>query len=92
MATTRPPADAVVERGERIYNNNLRQLLDAANFGRYVVIDVDTGEYRLGDEHRATVLAFLAEKPDAILYTKLIGYSTTAAIGGRMKPEVTTKS
>lgn len=87
MITNRPSAGVVVSRGEEIYNRSIRHEVEPDNIGKYVVIDIDTGAYRLGDDHRATVRAFLAERPSAVLYTKLIGYTAAVAIGGRLLRE-----
>ncbi len=92
MINTRPSSSEVVRRGESIYNESLRFQVESDNFGRYIVIDIDSREYRIGDDHRATVQAFLAERPDAILYPTLIGYSSAAGISGRMPLETTTRA
>ena len=85
MATSRPPAEYVVERGEQIYEHELRNQLEPANIGRYVAIDINTSKYRVGDDRRTTVHTFLSEHPDAVIYTKLIGFTAAAAIRGRMQ-------
>jgi hypothetical protein len=80
-------SDEIVKAGEEIYSTELRSGLEADNLGRFVALDVVSRDYRVGDEHLATVDALRAARRDAVVYTKIIGNSALFVMGGRMKRE-----
>ena len=68
-------------RGEEIYERQIRQGVEAGNKGKFVVIDIETGEFEVdADDLQATKRA-LAKRPDAILYGLRIGYPTAYTMG-----------
>lgn len=74
----------VVSRGEEIYEQQIRRKVEAGNKGKFVVIDIETGEYEVDeDDVRATKRA-LAKRSDAILYGVRIGYPTAYNLGGHI--------
>ena len=87
MGTARLTSDEIVKAGEEIYSADLRAALEPDNLGRFVAIDIVSRDYRVGDEHIATVDALREARPDAVVYTKRIGYTALAVMGGRMKRE-----
>ncbi|HEY3330154.1 MAG TPA: hypothetical protein VGK19_09060 [Capsulimonadaceae bacterium] len=87
MTATRPPAAVIAAKGETIYDETIKTVVEPDNFGRYVSIDTVSGHYELGDDHLATVDALYAAFPDAVPYTKRIGYKSAVVIGGRLKRE-----
>ena len=79
-----PSSRQTVERGIRIYDEQLRHLLEPARNGCYVVIDVDTGEYEVDEDHLAASDRAAAKRPGARLYARRVGSRTLARIGGRL--------
>ena len=78
--------DEVVERGKRIYQDRLRPQVSEGNLGKYLVIDVLSGEYEMGETHLDTAKRARAKHPDAPLYGMRIGYPATDAIGATLRP------
>jgi hypothetical protein len=77
--------EEVVSRGEAIYKEQIRDNVEAENKGKFVVIDIETGDYEIDvDDLRATMRA-LAKRPAAILYGLRIGYPTAYRLGGRFR-------
>jgi hypothetical protein len=77
--------EEVVSRGEAIYKEQIRDNIEAENKGKFVVIDIETGDYEIDvDDLRATMRA-LAKRPAAILYGLRIGYPTAYRLGGRFR-------
>ena len=71
-------------RGEEIYARQIRQAVEDGNKGKFVVIDVETGQYEVdADDLQATKRA-LANRPDAVLYGVRIGYPTAYTLGGHI--------
>lgn len=52
----------------------LRPTIEPGNHGKIVSIDVDTGEYELGEDSLSPALRLLERLPDAQIWTFRIGY------------------
>jgi hypothetical protein len=85
MDRSRPGTDDVIDRGTRIYEERLRPLLEPEQIGKYIVIDVETGEYEIDDDHMAASDRAAAKRPGALLYATRVGARTLGRIGGRVK-------
>ena len=69
-----PPTDEGIpyaekqRRAHEIYNGKVRPLLAPADADKYVMIDILTGDYEIG-ENRATLIRVLRDRrPDAIMH------------------------
>ncbi len=78
-----PPGD-IAERGTEIYERRLRHVLEPQHNGKYVVIDVETGEYELDEDHLAASDRATAKRPGAPLYATRVGSRSLGRIGGRL--------
>jgi len=78
--------DEIADRGQALYEQRLRDQVETAYFGQYLVIDIASGDYEIGPEHLATAKRLRARLPDASLYGIKIGYPATVAIGGTLRP------
>lgn len=76
-------------RGKEIYEKQLRQKLEPENIGKFLVIDIETGEYELDDDHLTASLRAYDKKPDGARYGMRIGYRTSGTLGGK-RPRRTT--
>lgn len=76
--------EEVESRGEEIYEQQIRQHVEPGNKGRFVVIDIETGEYELDDDDLQATKRALAKRPDAVLYGVRIGYPTAYTLGGHV--------
>lgn len=76
----------VGEKAQQLYESKIRPLVESTNLGRYIVIDVNSGDYDIGDDYLAPTDNLLGRHPDAALYTLRIGYPTVGRIGGRARP------
>jgi hypothetical protein len=72
----------VESRGEEIYERQIRQRVEAGNHGKFVVIDIETGEYELDDDDLEATKRALAKRADAVLYGLRVGYPTAYSMGG----------
>lgn len=78
--------DEIAERGQALYEGHLRDQVEDACFGQYLVIDIAGGDYEIGPEHLPTAKKLRMRHPDASLYGIKIGYLATVAIGGTLRP------
>ena len=81
MPHTRFSADEIVERGKRIYEERLRVQLEPGNEGKLLVIDIETGDYELGEDLLSAGDRLHAKHPDAALYSMRIGSPVLYRIG-----------
>ena len=77
------PAEVEV-RGEAIYEQRLRGLLETGNKGKFVVIDIETAEYEIDQDDLQATKRALAKRPSAVLYGLRIGYPTAYTLGGHV--------
>ncbi|MBW3625370.1 MAG: hypothetical protein KY468_18390 [Armatimonadetes bacterium] len=80
-------ADEVVNRGEKLYQENLLPWVETAgNKGKFLVLDVKTGDYEIHQEDLAASQQLLARHPDALLYGVRIGHPTAYRTGNAHLP------
>ena len=73
-------------RGEEIYDRDIRSLVQA-NKGKIVAIDIETGEYEIGENVLIASKSLQARKPDAQIWVVRIGSPAVHRIGPRAKTE-----
>lgn len=74
--------DAVESRGEEIYERQIRANVETGNKGKFVVIDIETGDYEIDDDDLHATKRALTKRPEAVLYGVRIGYPTAYTLGG----------
>lgn len=67
--------DNLVESGQRLYEERLRNLLEPSLAGRYVAIEPISGNYFLGDTGTEALLEAKRALPEAMFYLARVGYS-----------------
>lgn len=87
MPYTKHPPEEVESRGEEIYDRHIRHNVEAGNKGKFVVIDIETGEYEVDADDLQATKRVLAKRPDAVLYGLRIGYPTAYTLGGHIAPD-----
>ena len=82
--TTKDGGEEIGQRGQEIYDR-LRTLLETEeNIGRIVSIDVESGDYEIGEDLVAAGRRLQQRRPDARMYGKRIGYNAVYAVGGSL--------
>ena len=85
MARADYTREEVASRGEAIYEQQIRPLVENQNHGDYLVLDIETGEYAIDQDDLAATKQVLAKCPDAVLYGLRIGHSAAYRLGGFTK-------
>ena len=80
-ARSRLHPDEVGRRGRVIYTRDLQDKLEAEHRDRYVAIDVDTGQYALGDSVRGALAEAHERWPGGMFFLIWIGHPTVVRIG-----------
>jgi hypothetical protein len=74
--------DAVTERGEQVYEEQLKALLEPEHTGRFVAVEPESARYFLGDTDADALVAAHEAMPNSHFYLKRIGYDFTHSLGG----------
>jgi len=78
--------EEVVRRGKELYETRIRAQVETGNVGKYLVINVDTGDYEMDRDAVAASDRAAARYPDALLFALRVGYPTMGRIGGQVRP------
>ena len=77
------PEDEVVQRGQALYEQQIRAVVDTAeNKGKMLVINIETGEWEMDADDVAAAQRAKVHFGDALLFSMRIGYSAAYRIGG----------
>ena len=70
--------------GKELYERSIRAIVERdENAGKLVSIDVETGDYEIGEDRSLdSARRLLAKHPGAAIYTLRIGYNAMYALGG----------
>ena len=83
MPHPRFPNGEISRLGEELYDKNIRAIVETEeNIGRLISIDIETGDYAVGDDFIEMNDTLFAKHPGAALYGARIGYDAVYAIGG----------
>jgi len=81
MGHPRFSTDEIVARGKEIYEKQLKSTLEPQNLGKFLVIDIETGEYEMDEDDLTAALRAYQKKPEGARYEMQIGYATSGTIG-----------
>jgi len=66
----------IAERGQALYDHEIREKLDASVRGKFLVLNIETGEYEIDDDEIVALKRARAKHPAAALYLLRIGHPT----------------
>ena len=75
----------VAQRGDEIYEREILPSLSGEAIGRFVLIDVETGDYEVDSDEVAASDRLLARRPDAQVWTRQVGSRYARRFGPRFK-------
>ena len=76
-----------VRRGQSIYENSIRPELGAADEGKFVAVDVETGAYELDRDDYSATERLMKHHPLAQIWLLRVGQRTAYRFGGRPRRE-----
>ena len=88
MAQAKPRYSKVefARRGEAIYTDKLQSFLEPDEKGKFVVIDIETGEFEVDSDEEAASDRLLERAPNAQMWLRRVGSPVARRYGGRGKP------
>lgn len=75
-------AEDLVDRGQRLYNKFLSELLEPSHTGRYVAIEPVSGKYFLGDTGTEALLGARRALPKSQFYLARVGFPAADTLSG----------
>jgi len=83
VPATKPPRslDELAKLGKEIFDRQVQPTLRPEDDGKFVAIDVDTGDYEMGEDDYAAVARLQLRKPLADIWLMCAGYPTTYRMG-----------
>ena len=81
-APTRRPQGETARLGKEIYERDIRPKVEKTHHGKIVAIDVDTGDYAIGDMVVTAAQRLRDKRPDAVnVLSERVGYPTLRSFG-----------
>ena len=75
MTTNRNEVAEVAERGQKIYDDRIKALIDLdVHYGNFVVIDVESGDYEIDKRDIVAAKRLLERRPGAMTYAIRVGF------------------
>jgi hypothetical protein len=71
----------VADRAKRLYEEELRQTLEASHLGAFVCIEPESGDYFLGQTFDDAVNKAIDAHPDRLTHTLRIGHTAAIHLG-----------
>jgi hypothetical protein len=81
---SRHSAEETAQRGDALYEREIRAQVEPAQRGKVVAIDVDRGEYVVADNALTASERLLARYPDAEIWCVRVGSRALHRIGGSL--------
>ena len=83
MSTSNPrrTPDELASLGRNIYDKQIRPALRPEDHGKFVAIDVETGDFEMDEDDYAAVTRLRSRIPTADIWLVRAGYPTTCRIG-----------
>ena len=75
--------EEITAQGEAIYREQIRSGVETTERGKFVIIDIETGDYEIDTKDATATLKLLERRPDAVTYAVRVGYRAAYRIGGR---------
>ena len=73
--------EEVAARGRVIYEQQIRAKVEPEHVGKFLVIDIETGEYEMDEDGEAASMRAYQKKPSGARYGMRIGYPAWGRIG-----------
>ena len=73
----------VERRGQALYEEKIRSRVEATEGGKFVVIDVNSGDYEIDSDDAAATVRLMTRSPGAVTYAVRVGHPAAYRVGPR---------
>ena len=78
----------VIDLGKEIYKDKIKHLVEPAENGKFIVIDVESGDYEIDEQHIPASDRLRERRPDAVAYAVRVGFDTAYDLISVFIPDV----
>ena len=83
MSGPRYSKEEFARRGDALYETKIRPLVEEGNQGKFVLIDIETGDYEVDEDELSSSDRLCERTPDAQVWIKRIGNRSVRRFGPR---------
>jgi hypothetical protein len=87
MASTQLSNEEISQIGEEIYRRQIRDKVMPQHKGKFLIIDVESGDYEVDEDDLKAEEILRSRRPDRVFYGKRIGYKAAYTLAGTMVEE-----
>jgi hypothetical protein len=81
VPSTKHTLDELAALGRGIFDRKVRPALRPEDDGKFVAVDVETGDYEIDEDDYAAVVRLRSRKPEADIWLMCAGFPTTYRMG-----------
>ena len=81
MPTDQNNIEEMAERGRKLYEERIKASVDPIHYGKFVVIDLDTGDYEIDKRHISAIKKLRERRPRALTYGIRVGFPSAYRSG-----------
>ncbi len=79
--------EEIAQRGHEIYSRDIRDVVMPDNKGRFLILDIPSGDYEMDDDDLSAEELLRSRCPSGIFFGLRIGYTSAYTLDGRMIEE-----
>jgi hypothetical protein len=80
MGHPRYTKEEIATQGKALYEQQLRASVEPEHIGKFLIIDIETGDYEVDEDDFAASRRTHAKHPDSAFFGMRIGYRTSGTI------------
>jgi hypothetical protein len=84
MVPSHSQLEEIAARAETLYEQQIRPLVEVNNIGKYLVIEIESGSYKMDTDEITAMKRAAARYPGGKFHILRIGYPALVRIGVRM--------
>lgn len=84
LPSTRITGEEIARRGKAIYDQKIRASVEPEHNGKYLILNVETGEYEMNADYLTASVRARERFPDAPLFTLRVGHPAAYRIGSSL--------
>ena len=73
--------EVIAARGKEIYQQQIREKVEPQHKGKFLSIDIETGDYEVDADDLSPSMRLLSKRPEAVIYNLRIGSRAAHRIG-----------
>jgi hypothetical protein len=79
--------EEIARIGEGIYRREIRDKVMPKHKGRFVTLDIETGDFEIDDDDVSAEKKLRARRPSGVFFGRRIGYTAAYSLGGTLEEE-----